>query len=210
MERKIKNIYNQLISVQQAILIDEYSIEYFENGIIQKIEYYEDGDMYDIQVYNNNNENESEFVTNTFKSYSHLNEITIAYRTILANGFCIDTEKTYMIDGTFLFLYKNLYDRDGECICQQVYDIQTNLPIFERTIKQYYNRTIDPEVEIFRSNFNEDGSLSEIHYDIFSYQDDEYFHNTPDDLARLSRLTGLTIEQLEYFVIPDILPPPTF
>jgi len=119
-------------------------------------------------------------------------------------------EKYACSDETGNILYKENYafDENDENICMEFIDPETDKPEFERTFKFYYNKAIDPENEVFRGFYNEDGTLNYILYDPHSDQDSIGFgidRGSEEDIPALCGYTGLTEEEIAYYLTADLL-----
>jgi hypothetical protein len=206
--------FGKSISQQQASNLDEYYIVYSVNDKRKKSELIKNNELYRVYYYLDENESENEALS-ILKSHYELSffviiEIKIIgnYRYEIAKGFINEGELTSKNHA----LYNNL---TNEFIAEEYIDLETNLPIYEETVKMFYNRSFDPENVIFEGFYNEDGSLDYIkfnYYESYPHLDCIWFGTDglegEEDIPTLCQHTGLNIEFVNYYLNASILPPP--
>ena len=201
-----ENDYNEEITPEQVNLSNAYTKVYTDLGIIIKKEHYRDNILKYINHYKAINENESDII-NIYGSG------TVPFSTIqidMLSNMKIETEKSYR-GNVLQRIERNLYNIDGYVVCEENYDIDTNLPIYEETKKHFYDLNLDDFFPIMTALYNENGSLSHIEYNSFRSDQDEiwfYLDGTPgvDDLPTLAGLLDISMDEMSYYITATLEP----
>lgn len=185
MEIIYKNIYDKQITASQATNSGDYEKIYKEAGIVRKIESFMSNSIYAITHYLQVGENETEILSNLNAQIERENKVVILRQTQTLGIYSIEIDREYRNE-VLSFKNRYLYDQDNRLICEESLSLDTDAPIYEKTIKYYYgiNYNLFEELyegdPIFKAKYNTDGSLDIIHLQDpeNSPQDDEYFDAT--------------------------------
>lgn len=202
----IENSKGMEISPQQALLLNEYVKKYLIDGIIKKEEIFRNQILKEIIYHKNSNENDQQII-----SELQVNNVYIEIKEhILLPPRKLIKTNVYSSDGTLTFKYNSLRDQNDDLICTENIDLSTGKPIYDETIKRYYDRNLDPVDEVFECVFKEDGTLDYIKYNAHSEQDGICFaeDGTPgeEDIPTLCLYAGLTEQEMHYYLTATLLP----
>lgn len=202
----IENPKGMEISPQQALLLNEYVKKYLIDGIIKKEEIFRNQILREIVYHKNSNENDQQIISDL-----QVNNIYVEIKEhILLSPRTLIKTNVYLSDGTLTFKYNSLRDQNDDLICTENIDLSTGEPIYDETIKRYYDRNLDPVDEVFECVFKEDGTLDYIKYNAHSEQDSICFaeDGTPgeEDIPTLCLYAGLTEQEIQYYLTATLLP----
>ena len=159
--KKIKNFYDQEITLQQAKLSDEYYTEQYEDGELKKVDYYAKNALLDGEYYLSPGEDLQTILNNfqhiwTFTTVFFDKQVTgsyVAWNWEIYKGLIKEEE------GVVVF------DAQGRRIVYQARDL--NKPTEVKTTKTYYLENLQPQPDYI---FNE--------YDIPDFGTLEFFFNS--------------------------------
>ncbi|MNK07065.1 hypothetical protein D3C87_249740 [compost metagenome] len=199
-----KNLENKNITQQQAQYLDYYTKNFIDQntGFVKKIEVMENRQLTSISYYLDSGENENDIVQ-LYTDQVKDDVITIVRQTIQNNN--IELRKQYN-DKNLTFITHILYDNYNNIICRQNYNLITNQPIPETTLKYYYDYSDYTEEwgyrEIFDSHYNSDGSLNILIYmPTDNDQDNESYGP-----INFSLLQDQFSEDLSYYLTSEFMP----
>ena len=201
-----ENDYNEEITPEQVNLSNAYTKVYTDLGIIIKKEHYRDNILKYINHYKAINENESDIVDIYGSGTVPFSIIQID----MLSNMKIETEKSYR-GNVLQRIERNLYNIDGYVVCEENYDIDTNLPIYEETEKHFYDITFDDFFPIMTAYYKDDGSLRYIKYKSFGADQDE-LNFIPDgtpgvnDLSTLAGLLDISMINMNYYITATLEP----
>lgn len=192
------------ISQQQASMLNLYCIQYEENNQLKKQDFFVNQQLNTVVYYKNENEILSDIISEfsgtrlVIKEFSYVGNKKIEYNNVYNTTGALDEQ------------YNFAYNQNLEVICWEYIDNESGLPIYTKTRKFYFDSDIDPEDELFDCTYNEDGSLDRILYAPHAIQDsmDFWEDGVPgeSDIETLRGLTGLSEEEMNYYLTADILP----
>lgn|GEM_PF-2460895 len=200
------NDYNDEITPEQANLSTAYIKVYSGAGVIKKKEIYENNILSFVCYYKFPSESESDII-NMFSGGTI--PFTIIETEILLNKK-IETEKSY-IGNELKRKGRNLYDSQGMLLCEETYDILTDMPMYNKTRKFFYDLSWDDFFPIMNAFYDEDRSLNRIRYDSYGADQQEiyfYLDGTPgdNDLPTLAALLNITMAEMEYYISATLEP----
>lgn len=163
------NQYNEFIAKKQAESMSEYNKITKENSIVIKVEYFLDNILNGIYYYLQDGEDEQKKVNELTLLVSRFVEI----REREYIGSKILVRERYYLKRRLEAKSNLLIDDKGNELCNEVINLKTNKPNWEKTEKYLYSR--DNEV-IAGFDYNKDGSLRSIWGDMVEnaniYKDD--------------------------------------
>lgn len=160
--------------------LDYYYKVFRIDGVVKKSEFYIHQVLTSIEYYLDEDENELEMVAQLTPLVEHFTKIVVITKRTSLGRFTIETSREYR-KTILTSKYRCLFNEFGREICTENIDINTNLPIYEKTKKyffdgkeyeEYYLETYDGN-PIFEASYHADGSLNFIWF-----QDPE---NSPQD-----------------------------
>jgi hypothetical protein len=170
-----RNLDNQKITSQKAFLTEEYSEVYIDevSGLVKIEKIFSNKELLAINYYLDPSENELDKI-NEVRNLSDRFWITTRE---YYNGLLIEETKDFSNNAVLGFHSRNLHNNKGEVICREELDLNTQLPLYENTIKYLFNDSGD---ELLEATYNSDGSLEQITYkpDYYNEQDWESYDQT--------------------------------
>lgn len=203
------------ITKQQAENLEIYSMVYSINNNRKKRELYQDGKL--VCIFYNKDEGETEEnVHSLLMSYGILGISFVIREIQIIGNYRFEISNEYAPTGELEDITHSLYENiSNDFVAEEYIDLNTNLPKYDETIKLYYDRSIDPDNQIFRGIYDDDGNLDYIKfnpYNTYPHLDCIWFGTDgiegEEDIPTLCLYTGLSREFIEYYLNADILPPP--
>jgi hypothetical protein len=203
MKTIFKNKFGNVVTQQQASLLDKYWKNYEENNVLKKKEFFIDQQLVTTVYYKSPSESVNEILT----QFAGAN---LQIRTITFIGTKEYEQNDVYSAGELIERYNYLYDQNKDVICREEINLVTGLPIYEETKKYYFDRSLDPENELFDCRYNEDGVLEHIEYNMYEFQESKWFWEGgvpgESDIETLRGLTGLTQQEMNYYLSAALLP----
>jgi len=105
----------------------------------------------------------------------------------------------------------DLFDNNYDCVGTESIDgTEMETPVYERTIKWYYDREINPDRELFTVRFDGDGELIQIYFNNYHHhpdgQESIVFDASVEDLLELRNLTGISENLANYYTQVRVTP----
>lgn len=207
MEEKYKNITGNYISEQQAYQLQDYSIEYWIDGELNRIERIYGNELTISDYYLADGETHESILASEYG----LNRYIVIFEKETHGIYKLEKGYTYDNSGVLQAISNTLYDGNYELVGKEWSDdLMGGVPDYSATIKYYYDRPINPDRELFEVKFNDDGSLSEIYYNNFHVHSDGQesivFSDTPGDISELRNLTGISENLASWYVSNRVTP----
>ncbi len=201
---RLTNMDNVEITQQQAAMSDMYWKQYIENNLLKKEEFFIEQKL----SYTVHYKTSSETVQDILAAYDGID--LVIKEIIMIGSKRYIQQRDYSPSGILEKRSNLLYDENNDLIAKEEIDIVSNLPIYNETIKYYFNRQLDPKNELFECSYNEDGTLDGILYNAYEFQESMGFgiDGIPgeSDIETLRGLTGLSEEGMTYYLTADVLP----
>lgn len=207
MEIQYKNSQGTIITAQQAREIEDYFKSYYNGVTLLKEEEFYQNKLMGLLYYNNKNENHLTIVNdNSSSSYKWITIIEYEY----FNGYKLEKQFGYKLNGTFTGIDLSLYNVNGELIAHGYKNADGNYD-YERSRKYYWDRNVNSDDELLECTYYENnGLLRQLYWNNFHIDEDgqESFVllNTPEDIQKLIDLTGISPELAEYYMSSEITP----
>jgi hypothetical protein len=203
---KYTNEESTEVTLQQSMMLTKYFKIYSIDNLVKKEEFFKHQQLASITYYKDLNETDAQILSN-FQSLKV--ELVITER-IQLSAHTLLKSIIYNKEGVVMSKFNTLYDSNGELLCEETIDLDLDEPMYDQTLKTFYNRTVDPENEIFDCKYNEDGKLDYIRYNAYSYQDSIWFAEDgrpgKEDIPTLCEYVGLTMAEMEYYLTATLLP----
>ncbi|MCG8574742.1 MAG: hypothetical protein MI810_07650 [Flavobacteriales bacterium] len=208
MEKRYKKLSGQYITEKEATQLTDYSIEHWINGKRKWVDRIMRNQLISADYYLDAGETHKSVLASDFGSYKTISiiELEIFGEYNLEKG-------SFYENGILIALTNRLFDQNYEMVgTEWVDDLIEKVPEFDVSAKLYFDREVNPDRELFEVRFNEDGSLFEIDYNNFHIhpdgQESIVFDDSPEDIAELRELTGIS-ENLANWYVSNRVPPTT-
>lgn len=206
-----KKLYSQeyegWITEQEALYKGNYEKVFFDvNNLVLKKELYADNVLKKLYFYSLSKETYTEHI----EQYQQPNLLSISFIELENHGeFIFKQAFDYSIKSEFIGTNQGLYDRHKKLIAKG-WKNEHDQYEYDSCKKYYYDPAINPDDEVFNCWFNDDGELMELYWSNRhidpSEQESFVLFNTPEDIETLMRLTGMSQELAEYYMVPEIEP----
>jgi len=183
------------ISINQANMLDSY-IKIYVNETTNKIvkeESYNLSILSFIFYYITNTENELEVVEEQLKLCDYIAIVRIN----IQGEYTIENLNNYNRDKN-VYIKERALIKDNKLLCIQSLKIDTDIPIFEDTIKGYYQN----DDFILEATYKEDGSIDKLTY-LCSDDEREFEYY---DSSNFKDLQNQFEEDLSYYFTAEFLP----
>ncbi|AOM75997.1 hypothetical protein [Pedobacter steynii] len=125
------NDLGEPITTQQFKELNDYDINYYNDGILKKSEHYLNREINYFTYYLDPGQTISD-VLNEYSEY----RVDIIERSMFGT-YRVQDEKYYN-KGVLKFYYKKIYNQDNNLVCEHEYDLSTMRPILDKTEKFLY------------------------------------------------------------------------
>lgn len=206
------NFYNESITEQQSSLVPDYSKIYKDpntNNIKIKKKFYNFKQSC-VKYYKDINETFNQILS----EYNNIVGTLEIIETEYLGNYRLEKESCYS-DGILYVKGNALYIGDDEkYIGSETIDKDTGIPLYERTIKYYYDTQWSVNDPIFEVYYNEnDGSLNYLRFNIdskiFPYVDEEHYglESIQDGSWEQLRLSlEIPLDRMNYYKTSNVIP----
>ena len=207
MEIKYANPEGSEVSLQQSILLEKYLKIHSINDLIKKEELFDKQQLISIVYFKDQNETDAQVVSDLYEAGVEL----IIRERISLTDYLLVKSVVYHENGYITMKFNTLYDSEnGEFMGEERIDLETNEPIYDETLKLYFDRNLDPENEVFEGKYKEDGTLDYIKYNHYSDHDAIWFGDDgipgEEDIPTLCAYAGISMEKMQYYLTATLLP----
>jgi len=206
---RFENQFGELISKTQALKMKEYSMVEDFNGEVQQVITFDDGRPILLMYFNHSAETDEQLINRlpTVEAQG----LTIIDVETYAENYVLQRQRHYNSYKVLLAKSNHFFDKHKNLIAYDwIRDLVTGIPDHSMTKKFYYDPEINPSRYVFDCEYNADGSLLELYYNSLhtniSGQDSEVYDDSPEDIATLRVLTGISQGLAEYYMTADVIP----
>lgn len=204
MEKVYKDVFENTISEQQALSKGEYSISYIIDGKVKRVELFFNGEIKSMIYYRGINETHQEIL-----DLEILNNHHIAIREIETFGK-YKLEKDFIYDDLAILKANRNYLYDINSLQVGYEWIENGATVYDKTRKFFYDLDQNPDTYLFECTYNEDGSVFEIEFNNLhldpSGHESKIFDHSPEDIAELMSISGISQELMDYYLSSDVTP----
>ncbi len=199
-----KDLFDKVITAEQAMKLDRYTVQYAYNGKIKIEEELDKGKMQRLIYYRYDDE-----AHQTILDRAHKGCFFAIRETQYFGDYRLEKDFDYDSKGIFFGYSNALYDPDNNLVGSEVLD-KNEAPDYSCTQKYYFdkNMTTDPDEYLFRCEYNIGGGLNDIYYlaNDRCEQDAEYFSDSPACVEKLMGRTGISKALMDYYISPNVTP----
>lgn len=203
---KYKNEQGNNITEQQIPYVKRYLKEYYIDSNLVKQEKFSNGELKGLIFYNSGNENHLTIINNNLNDHKWIYIIEYS----MYSGYKLEKTFCYNSDGIFIGTDLGLFDLEGNLIAKG-YKNENNVYEYDTIEKYYWDRTVNPERELFDINYKENnGDFDELYWNNYHIDDDGQesisLGNDATDRATLISMTGMSPDLVDYYMSHDIIP----
>lgn len=194
---------NEIISETESLAKGDYLKRFFLDGKLEKEEEYFEGRLSLESFFIEKNASHEEVLSSQLKDRP-IAIVEVEYY----KKYRLEKYFYYNIQGINVFFSNVLYDPNNLKVAAE--EGENGIVYYDRTMKEYYDLSINPDSYLFSILYNKEGEISDIHYPNEHIDPDGQeaigFGTTPAEIQRLIKISGISEPLMNYYVTPNVIP----
>ena len=206
-----KNIDEEVVTFQQLSALRYYYKAYIDNNVLQKEEFFVKQELNGLKYYNNSSDVHQTIINDNLPANGEYNWLSIIEReTVSGTSYILDKVYTYDRLGNYTGRENILSDVNGDEMGYECID-KNGVTLYHLTRKEYWDRSINPDRELFECTFAEStGNLEYLYYNNEHIDEDEhesiFLVNNATDKQTLMNLAGISQDLADYYMVAAVIP----